>query len=89
MSRQGVLKPEFTGVPSVPLQDEANVAGQGMALDVADEAPLVESVKQGEWIEHRGLLPGGVYRVDGLITILITIRPQPLSLHGLVVIRDF
>jgi len=31
----------------------------------------------------------GVYRVDGLITILITIRPQPFSLDDLVVIRDF
>jgi len=60
-----------------------------MALDLADEAPLVESVKQGQGIEHKGLLLGGVYRVDGLITILITIRPQPFSLDDLVVIRDF
>ena len=65
VSRQGVLESELPGIPPIPIQDEADMAGHGASQDLPDEAPLVESVKRGEKVEHAGLTPSVDRQMSG------------------------
>jgi len=52
VSLEGILEAELSRVTAVAIQNEADVPRDDLPSDLAKEAPLVQSVQQGEGIKH-------------------------------------